>query len=210
MKYSAYKYLFVVMIASFFYPSYGQIVNFDYDRDAEAAKKILENNDNLLTAEIKNMSCEIVSIDIDYLLKSHDFLFHMAGDQDILVPRDENCTMYIKVQKEHDAIVGVCIYVIQKGACGPDILSGSIFLLAVKSEFHGKGYGEKLLSCVMQEIMQVSGIQRVLATAPPGNLYAQEMYQELGFSCAGSDGKTVFYDYPCSGYSCLKALVKSV
>ncbi len=210
MKYHAYKYLFVVIVASFFYPSHGKIVDFDYDRDAEAVKKIIENEDNLLTAEIKNMSCEIVSIDIDYLLKSRAFLFHMAGDlglhhpagnQDILVPQDENCTMYIKVQKEHDIIVGVCIYVIQKGACGPDILSGSIFLFAVKSEFHvNKGYGEKLLSCVIQEIIQVSGIQRILATAPPENLYAQEMYQKLGFSCAGSDGKAVFYDYPCSSY----------
>jgi len=219
MKYSAYKYLFAVMLASFFYPSQGKIVDFDYNRDAKTVKKILENEDNLLTAEIKNMSSEIVSIDIDYLLKSRAFLFHIAGDlglyhpagdQDLLVPRDENCTMYIKVQKEHDTIVGVCIYVIQKGACGPDILSGSIFLLAVKSEFHNKGYGEKLLSCVIQEIMQESGIQRILATAPPDNLYAQEMYQELGFSCAGTDGKAVFYDYPCSGYPCLKGLVKSV
>ncbi len=172
MKYFAYKYLFAVIFVSFFYPSYGQIVNFNYDRDAKAVKNIITNNKNLLTpSKIENYT-----FDIDCMLKNR--LLGTCLSSNIFFARDKNAIVHIKVQKEHNKIVGVCIYVTAREK---NYLTGCIFFLAVKPEFHDKGYGKKLLSTAVQDLKKLNVIF-IDAIIPLDNYAVQQLYQSCGFS----------------------------
>ncbi len=185
MKYSTYKYLFAVMLASFFYPSYGQIVNFNYDRDAKAVKNIITNNKYLLIPS----TIDNCNFDIDCMLKNR--LLGTCLSSKIFFAHDKDAIVHIKVEKKHDKIIGVCIYVTVPEK---DCLIGGILFLAVKSEVQVRGY--KLLRAAIEDLEKL-GVIFIDVIIPFNDYVMRQLFQACGFIFRDKDPEGERYKYIC-------------
>ena len=79
-----------------------------------------------------------------------------------------------------DTVVGFIMYDV------PEVedkdQSVSIYRFMVGHEHQGKGYGRAALTCAIDEIRQIPGIEKITISYVPGNVRAKSFYASFGFS----------------------------
>lgn len=134
----------------------GPIYDFDDARDTQDILTLFEANWHWLTASPDTSPA--------YLLK------HRSPDQSPL----SHGKLSIKVLREHGVFIGFIAYYKRKPQ------EGFILFVAIKEEFRGKHYAEKLIRFAIDD-MREQGAKSVWLVTRLSNARAQALYTRLGF-----------------------------
>jgi len=149
-----------------------QITPYQETRDLQDIVNLFENNWYWLTTR-------------DYEPGYAEFVFKTKS------PNDYD-TRYagqlrVDVARENGEFVGFVSYYLQAAQ------SGQVLFLAVRPEFRGKGYGEKLLVDAFKQLAKL-GAQRIWLVTRTDNEAAQKLYNRAGMIEMSRDDGFVYFD----------------
>lgn len=164
---------FGVCGSSFLYYKYVNrqlaIVDFVYERDIHGVQNIIDENWYWLFPETKE----------SYPLGYVNYVFKYRAPQ----ANPLYCNrLIIKVLRIEGNVAGFVGYYMEAKK------TGRLLLLAVKKDYRGKQYGEKLARYAQQELLKLGASQVTLLTRAD-NLPAQRIYRKLGFYEILNDGR---------------------
>lgn len=135
----------------------GPIYEFSYSRDAEEILKIFERDHYMLLASDEYYP--------DVWLK-----YRSPNQED---PRYFG-QLQLKVLREHDQFIGFSAYYMKYPTLG------FILFVAIKPEFRGKHFGEKLVMYDLADLKS-RGAKQVQLVTRAENIAAQKLYKRCGF-----------------------------
>lgn len=151
----------------------GPIYEFNYERDAQSILSIFDTDWYWLVADSRDQYSP------EFMLK------YRAPKQN----RMYEGRMYIKVlRNEQDQFVGFAAYY-------PKTNDVWFFnFLAIKPEFRGKRYADKLMDYALKD-MKAKGAKQITLITRPTNKAAQSVYRRFKFQETFNDGEYVGFTY---------------
>jgi ribosomal protein S18 acetylase RimI-like enzyme len=147
-----------------------QILDFDYERDAQSIIEAFARDRYWLTANPAHST--------EYVLRnraSSEKITHLGN-------------LTIKVAYDHGTYAGMVAYFKKK------FYVGKILYLVVEPEFRSKGWGYRLLDYAMKDLAQ-RGALRIHIVTRPQNTAANKLYERYGFKETERDDMFVAYEY---------------
>lgn len=95
--------------------------------------------------------------------------------------------LHIKVLRENDQLVGFVAYYMK------NFFIGQLLFLAVKPEFRGKGYAQKLMKYAVDD-MKKQGASIITLVTRTSNVSAQAVYKKLGFTQTYEEDGFVYFE----------------
>ena len=93
----------------------------------------------------------------------------------------------IKVLRENDQFIGFVAYYMK------NFFIGQLLFLAVKPEFRGKGYAQKLMQYAIEDLKKQGATMITLVTRT-SNVAAQAVYKKAGFHVSHEEDGYVYFE----------------